>query len=98
MAKKSHERPELKATAGKTTACGAVALGCVTARERRRSLRVMVLGACLAMVYSVGITSPATTEYFRHIGANEFHFGLIGGVPMVMLLMQFVSVVSSCSP
>lgn len=50
----------------------------------------MVIGGCLAMVYTVGIGSPVTTEFFRELGANEFHFGLIGGVPLVMLLLQFV--------
>jgi MFS family permease len=49
----------------------------------------MVLGGCLAMVYAVGIGSPATTEFFRAIGAQEVHFGLIGGLPLIMLLMQF---------
>ncbi len=49
----------------------------------------MVLGGCLAMIFMVGIGSPATTEFFREIGANEFHFGLISGIPLVMLLMQF---------
>ncbi len=60
------------------------------AQVRRQSLRIMVVGGCLAMVYNVGISSPATTEFFRDIGANEFHFGLISGVPLVMLLMQFI--------
>lgn len=55
----------------------------------RLSLRTMVVGACLAMVYTVGIGSPATTEFLRAIGAEEVHFGLITGIPLVMLLMQF---------
>jgi len=50
----------------------------------------MVIGGCLAMIYTVGTGSAATTEFFRAIGANEFHFGLITGLPLVMLLMQFV--------
>lgn len=56
----------------------------------RRALRTVVIGGCLAMVYTVGIGSPATTEFFRNVGANELHFGLITGIPLVMLLMQFV--------
>ena len=56
----------------------------------RASLRIMVLGGCLAMVYAVGIGSPATTEFFRAIGAREFHFGLITGIPLFMLAFQFV--------
>ncbi len=49
----------------------------------------MVVGGCLAMVYMVGIGSPATTEFFRAMGADEFYFGMITGVPLIMLLMQF---------
>lgn len=56
----------------------------------RRSLRIVVIGGCLAMVYGVGVGSPATTEFFRSLGANEFHFGLITGLPLAMLLLQFV--------
>ncbi len=56
----------------------------------RRELRTMVIGGCLAMVYAVGIGSPATTEFFRAIGAREFHFGLITGIPLFMLVFQFV--------
>lgn len=55
----------------------------------RRSLQTVVLGGCLAMVYTVGVGSPVTTEFFRAIGAREMHFGLIGGLPLVMLLLQF---------
>ncbi len=60
----------------------------------RRSLRLMVIGGCLSMIYAVGISSPATTAFFRAIGANEFHFGLITGIPLFMLLMQFVGAVA----
>ncbi len=56
----------------------------------RPSLRTMVIGGCLAMIYTVGIGSPATTEFLRTMGAEEFHFGLLTGIPLVMLLMQFV--------
>lgn len=56
----------------------------------RLSLRTMVVGGCLAMVYGVGIGSPATTEFLRAVGATELHFGLITGIPLVMLSMQFV--------
>jgi len=50
----------------------------------------MVIGGCLAMVFTVGVGSPVTTEFFRAIGASEFHFGLITGIPLIMLVMQFV--------
>ncbi len=41
------------------------------------------------MIFVVGTTSPATTEFFRALGATEFQFGMITGIPLVMLLMQF---------
>lgn len=42
------------------------------------------------MIFTVGITSPATTKFYLAIGVNEFHFGIILGLPMLMLFMQFV--------
>jgi len=51
--------------------------------------RITVAG-CLAMVYVTFVSSPVTTEFFRNLGATDLHFGLIGGIPMIMLSMQFV--------
>ena len=45
------------------------------------------------MVYFSGVTSPALTEFFRALGATEIHFGLLAGIPLVMLFMQFVGAV-----
>lgn len=59
----------------------------------RRSLTLITLGGCLAMVYSTAVSSPAITEFLRDIGANEFDFGLLGGIPLVMLFLQFVGAV-----
>jgi MFS family permease len=56
----------------------------------RRSLRIVTVAGCLFMIYSTGTMCPAFTEFFRTIGANELHFGLLGGVPLAMLFMQFV--------
>ena len=42
------------------------------------------------MVYAAGTSSPAATEFFRTIGLTEFHFGLLSGLPLVMLFVQFV--------
>jgi MFS family permease len=61
-----------------------------SANMRRRSLLYVTIGGCLAMVYTVGIASPATTQFFLAIGANDFHFGIITGLPMLMLFMQFI--------
>lgn len=59
----------------------------------RRSLHLVTLGGCLAMVFIAGITSPAWTEFFRAVGATELHFGLLGGIPMAALIFQFVGAV-----
>jgi len=56
----------------------------------RYSLSRITIAGCLAMVYMTAVTSPATTQFFRVLGANEFHFGLLGGIPMAMLFLQFV--------
>ena len=56
----------------------------------RRSLAIITVAGCLAMVYFTAVTSPATTEYFRGLGATEFHFSLIAGLPMIMLSLQFI--------
>lgn len=42
------------------------------------------------MVYITATSCPLFTDYFRAIGATGFHFGLLGGIPMVMVFMQFL--------
>jgi MFS family permease len=42
------------------------------------------------MVYVPCVTSPVTTDLFRSLGATEFHFGLLGGLPPMMVLFQFL--------
>jgi hypothetical protein len=58
-------------------------------RPTRRSLALIAIGGSLAMVFATGTGSPATTDYFRSLGATEFHFGLLAGLPMVMICLQF---------
>jgi len=55
----------------------------------RQSLRTITLSGCLAMVHVACVKSPAFIEFMREMGANEFHFGLIGGIPLIMFFMQF---------
>ena len=55
--------------------------------------RAIIAGGCLAAAYTQLTTSPATIEYIRSIGANEFHIGILGAMPTLMLFMQFVSAV-----
>ncbi len=56
----------------------------------KSSLRLVTVAGCFSMIFAAGIASPAATDFFRSLGMNEFHFGLLGGVPMIMLFLQFV--------
>ena len=59
----------------------------------RRSLRLITAAGCLAMVYVAGTTSPVFVQFMRTIGATDVHFGMLGGIPMVMLSLQFLGAV-----
>lgn len=56
----------------------------------RRSLALITVSGCLAMIYSSAVSSPATTDFFRRLGARELEFGLLGGIPLIMIGMQFL--------
>jgi len=47
------------------------------------------------MAYATGVSSAPTTEFFRHIGAGEFEFGLLGGLPLVMISLQFAGAIAA---
>ncbi len=53
-------------------------------------LVLVMIGGCLAMVYMTSVTSPVATEFYRKIGAKEWQFGLIHGITMWMLVLQFL--------
>ncbi len=53
-------------------------------------MRLVTIGGCLAMVFVTGTGSPVTTAYLLDIGATKYQFGLIGGIPMILLGLQFV--------
>jgi Major Facilitator Superfamily len=55
--------------------------------------RAIIFAGCLAAAYTQLTTSPATIEYIRSMGANEFHIGVLGALPTLMLFMQFVAAV-----
>ena len=59
----------------------------------RQSLTLITVAGCLAMAYVAGTTSPAFVQFMRTIGATDAHFGLLAGIPMVMLSMQFLGAV-----
>lgn len=42
------------------------------------------------MVFVGCVFSPVTTDIFRHLGATELQFGLLAGIPMATLFMQFL--------
>ena len=50
----------------------------------------LILCGFFGSLYSVGVNSPAATDFFRELGASEFQFGLISGLPLMMIFMQFV--------
>lgn len=56
----------------------------------RRSLRLVTITGCLAMIYGTAVSSPAAANYFHDLGATDFHFSLLGGLPLIMLSFQFV--------
>lgn len=56
--------------------------------------RAIIVAGCLAAAYTQLTTSPATIEYIRLMGANEFHIGILGALPTLMLFMQFVSAIA----
>ena len=64
-----------------------------TRSRLRRSLALITVAGCLAMAYVAGTTSPAFVQFMRDIGATDAHFGLLAGIPMVMLSMQFLGAV-----
>jgi len=61
----------------------------------KSSLRLVTLAGCFNMVFAAGVASPAATDFFRTLGMNEFHFGLLGGLPMIMLFLQFVGALAA---
>ncbi|MCE9616165.1 MAG: MFS transporter [Lentisphaerae bacterium] len=42
------------------------------------------------MVYIPCVSSAVTTDFFRSLGATAFHFGLLSGLPMLLVALQFV--------
>lgn len=55
-----------------------------------QSMRIITVAGCLAMVHYTCITCPVVTDFCREMGATEFQFGLLAGLPMILLIMQFV--------
>ena len=55
--------------------------------------RAIVFAGCLGMIYTQLTMSPAATEYARSLGATGWHIGLLGALPTLTLLTQFLAAV-----
>jgi MFS family permease len=55
-----------------------------------RHLTLVTIGGCLAMVYAACVESSYKTKLFENLGATDFQFGLLMGLPVVALALQFV--------
>jgi hypothetical protein len=53
--------------------------------------RVIVVGGSLAMAYTQLTTSPATIKFAQDLGANGFHIGVLGALPVMLVGMQVLS-------
>jgi MFS family permease len=56
----------------------------------RRSLRFVTVGGGFAMLYYPIINSALATYFFIAVGATDFHFGLLSGLPMIVVFLQFI--------
>ena len=54
-------------------------------------MRRIIHAGCLAMVFMQATGGAHRTEFFRLLGASEFHFGVIGAIPPALLFLQFIS-------
>jgi len=54
------------------------------------SLRLVTIAGCLVMVFLASVGSPMATDYFQKQGFTEVEFGIMGGIPMIMIGMQFL--------
>ena len=41
------------------------------------------------MIFVAGVTCPAFVDFARALGVTEAQFGLLAGLPMMMVAMQF---------
>ncbi len=52
-------------------------------------MRMVTIAGCLAMVYIPCTMSPLATDFVRGLGATDLQFGLLGGLPLIMVALQF---------
>ncbi len=63
--------------------------------ELRKSLALVTIAGCLAIVYMTGVQNPMTTKFLLAQGFTEWHFGILGALPMLAISMQFVGALLS---
>ena len=61
----------------------------------RSSTHLLVLGGSLAAVYDRLLGTPLTAAFYKDIGTEDHSFGLIAGIPMLMLSMHFIAALLS---
>jgi MFS family permease len=59
--------------------------------SQKTAQRAIIIGGCLGMAWTQLTMSPATVDYARALGADGFHYGLLGALPVVTLLAQFIA-------
>ena len=57
------------------------------------SRRAIVFAGCLGMIYTQLTMSPAAVQYARSLGASGWHIGLLGALPTLMLVTQFLAAI-----
>ncbi len=61
----------------------------------RKAMSRIIWGGCLALVFMEFTGGAPCVDFYRALGATEFQFGVIGAVPLLMLLLQFMSAIWS---
>jgi MFS family permease len=66
-----------------------------TPSSLRSSTRLLMLGGSLAAVYAGFLSTPLTAAFYKENGTAGHRFGLITGIPMLMLSMHFIAALIS---
>lgn len=55
--------------------------------------RAITLAGCFAAVFNQLTTCAATIAFVKALGGNEWHIGILGSLPVLMLFCQFIAAV-----
>jgi len=53
------------------------------------------MAGCFFMVYFAVISCPACVKYFASMGAGEMFFGMLAGIPLLLMFTQYVGAVAT---